>query len=371
MMGVSCDANRATTKPTKEVDVSSRLLIVTNMGPKASAPFQGQFVRNQVDALAALHPSYFCMTWHNDSKLNRMLKYPVLWLQFVWQYVFSLRRFDILHVHYYYPTIWLALTYKWLRNPKVQIVVTFHGSDIYLYKPESRLYKFAATFVRHFIFTSERLKQRFFRQDVPSTILPAGIHPAFALVEPVALPEKHYDVLYVGTMDHNKGMDRLLALLAQLPDARVALVGEGPWREKVQHALVGRSNVTMHTAQSPVQLAELYRQSRVFLSLSRNESFGLVMTEAMACGTPVIATVTDGANAQVRDGDNGYKVAQDIEERVVPELLGKIHQLFSLTPAQYQQMQLTCQTSAKPYLVSTVATALTDLYQSLSVQSEQ
>lgn len=346
--------------------MSSRLLIVTNMGPKASAPFQGQFVRNQVDALAALHPDFFYMTWHNDSKLNRLFKYPVLWLQFVWRYVFSVRCFDVLHVHYYYPTIWLALTYKWLRNPRVQIVVTFHGSDIYLYKPESALYKFAAKFVRHCIFTSKSLQQKFFRQDIPSTVLPAGIHPVFGNVEPVPVEEKSFDLLYVGTMDHNKGMDRLLALLEQLPDARVALVGEGPWREKVQQALATRSNVTFYTGQTPVQLAALYRQSRVFLSLSRNESFGLVMTEAMACGTPVLATVTDGSTAQVRDGDNGYKVAQDNEQKVVPALLEKIHQLFSLTPAQYQQMQQACQTSAKPYLVSTVATALMDLYQSLS-----
>ena len=80
----------------------------------------------------------------------------------------------------------------------------------------------------------------------------------------------------------------------------------------------------------------------------------------------MIATVTDGSTAQVRDGDNGYKVAQDIEQTVVPALVEKIHQLFSLAPAEYQQMQQRCQTSARPYLVSTVATALTELYQSLS-----
>lgn len=346
--------------------MSSRLLIVTNMGPKASAPFQGQFVRNQVDALAALNPDYFCMTWHNDSKLNRLLKYPVLWLQFVWRYVLSFRTFDILHVHYYYPTIWLALTYKWLRNPRVNIVVTFHGSDIYLYKPESALYKFASNFVKHCIFTSESLKQKFFRQDIPASVLPAGIHPVFANVPMLEPAQKTFDLCYVGTMDHNKGMDRLLALLDQLPEARVALVGEGPWRDKVQQAVASRHNVTLYSGQTPAQLAQLYRQSRVFLSLSRNESFGLVMTEAMACGTPVIATVTDGSNAQVRDGDNGYKVAQDIEQTVVPSLVEKIHQLFSLAPAEYQQMQQRCQTSARPYLVSTVATALTELYQSLS-----
>lgn len=343
-----------------------RLLIVTNMGPKPSAPFQGQFVRNQVDALSALHPDYFCMTWHNDSKLNRLLKYPVLWLQFVWRYVLSRQPFDIIHVHYYYPTIWLALTYKWLRNPKIQIVVTFHGSDIYLYKPESRLYKFAAQFIKHSIFTSDSLKAKFFRSDIASTVLPAGIHPIYANVQALAPSEKRYDLLYVGTMDQNKGMDRLIDLLSRQPALRVALVGEGPWREKVQQAIAGRSNVHFFGGQTPAQLADLYQKSRCFLSLSRNESFGLVMTEAMACGTPVIATLTDGSAAQVRDGDNGYKVAQDNEQVVVSQLEQRIHQLFSLSDAEYQQMQQRCQTSAKPYLVTSVASVLTELYQSIS-----
>lgn len=345
-----------------------RVLIVTNMGAKPSAPFQGQFVRNQVDALAALAPDYFWMTWHNDSKLNRLFKYPVLWLQFLWRFVLSRRKYDILHVHYYYPTIWLALTYKLLRNAKVRIVVTFHGSDIYLYKPESALYKFAATFIDHCIFTSAALQAKFFQPALPATVLPAGIHPVFANIEPLPVAQKSIDLIYVGTMDHNKGMDRLIELLTRNPTWRVVLVGEGPWRGKVENAVQSLAHVTLLKGQSAAQLAELYRQSRCFLSLSRNESFGLVMTEAMACGTPVVATQTDGSLAQVRDGDNGYKVAQDDESAVVAQLEQRIHQLFSLAPAEYQQMQLSCQISAKPFLVSTVANELTTLYRALVTQ---
>ncbi|MFT7194900.1 MAG: hypothetical protein ACI8U1_002546, partial [Rheinheimera aquimaris] len=55
------------------------------MGPKPSSPFQGKFVHNQVWALAALHPAYHYMRWHSDSLLNKILKYPVFILDFIWR----------------------------------------------------------------------------------------------------------------------------------------------------------------------------------------------------------------------------------------------------------------------------------------------
>jgi len=81
------------------------------MGPKASAPFQGRFVQQQVEALqaAGLKPGYHYMRWHSDSRLNRYLKYPVFLLDFIWRYLFTRQSFDIIHVHFFYPTIWLAL----------------------------------------------------------------------------------------------------------------------------------------------------------------------------------------------------------------------------------------------------------------------
>jgi glycosyltransferase involved in cell wall biosynthesis len=345
--------------------VKKNLLILTNMGPKASAPFQGQFVRNQVDALAALEPDYFFMRWHNDSALNRRLKYPVLWLQFIWQWIFSFKTLDIIHVHYFYPTIWLALTYRWLRNPRVKIVVTCHGSDIYLYKPESALYKFAAAKVDHFIFTSAELRQKFFRHDISAEVLPAGIHPTFGNTKQLQRANKDIDVLFVGTLDFNKGLDRLLALLPQLPSLQIAVVGAGPYRVQLEQAAQQYSNLQLLSPQSPEQLKAQFERSKCFLSLSRNESFGLVMTEAMACYTPVIATDTDGSRAQVRHGQNGYCVSQQDESEILAQLVGAIQRLLSLPAAEYQQLQQQAFADSRQYLVSTVAQRLTALYSEL------
>ncbi len=346
--------------------MSQRLLIITNMGPKPAAPFQGVFVRNQVAALAALHPAYFQMEWQHDRMPWRLLRYPIFWLQFVWRYVLSFQRFDVLHVHFFYPTIWLALTYRWLRNRQVKIVVTCHGTDVYAYQPESRWYKAAAAQVDQWIFVSAQLQQRFFRQDIHAEVLPAGIHATYGQIQPLPAAAKDIDVLYVGTLDLNKGMDRLIALLPSLAGKKVVVIGHGPWHAQLAAAAAQYPQLQLVPAQGVAQLQDYYRRSRVFVSLSRNESFGLVMTEAMACGTPVVATLTDGARMQLRDGINGYLADAPDEAGLRQKLAEKIQLLLSLAPADYQQLQQSCQTSASPYLLDKVAARLTDIYQQLS-----
>ena len=346
--------------------MSQRLLILTNMGPKPAAPFQGVFVRNQVEALAALNPAYFQMEWQSERMPWRLLRYPIFWLQFVWRYVLSRQRFDVLHVHFFYPTIWLALTYRLLRNPKVKIVVTCHGTDIYAYQPESRWYKAAAARVDQWIFVSAQLQQRFFRQDIRAEVLPAGIHALYGQVPALPLAEKDIDVLYVGTLDFNKGMDRLIALLPALGGKKIVVIGHGPWHAQLSAAALQYPQLTLVSAQGAAQLKDYYQRSKLFISLSRNESFGLVMTEAMACGTPVVATTTDGSRMQLQHGINGYLIDTQDEATLLQVLGEKIQLLLSLPPADYQQLQQACQTSAKPYLLDKVAARLTEIYQQLT-----
>lgn len=342
------------------------LLILTNMGAKPSAPFQGVFVRNQAAALAELAPVLFQMSWQTDKLPWRYLRYPVFWLHFVWRHVLSRQRFDIIHVHFFYPTIWLALTYKLLRNPKVKIVVTCHGGDLYFYEPAPALYRLTSKVVDHWIFVSSQLRQRFFRQDIAAEVLPAGIHSVYGEVTALPLAEKDIDLLYVGTLDHNKGMDRLLALLAIKPAWRVVVIGHGPYSEQLQKAKAKYAGLSLHGAMTPAELAGYYRRSKVYLNLSRQESFGLVMTEAMACGTPVVASQTDGASAQITAGENGHIVGQQEPAAMAEALAQKIQLIFSMSPAEYQQLQQRCQTSARPYLLGQIAQRLKSIYQSLS-----
>ncbi|MEW5681906.1 MAG: glycosyltransferase family 4 protein [Pseudomonadota bacterium] len=340
------------------------LLIVSNMGPKPSSPFQGKFVHNQVWALAALNPAYHYMRWHSDSRLNKVLKYPVFLLDFIWRFVLSRRRFDIIHVHFFYPTIYLALLYKGVRNRQVKIVVTCHGSDIYKYQPPGKLYRWCAAKVDQWIFASKALAQHFSLPVANKQVLPAGISELFRQADRLSYQDKSIDLLYVGSLDQNKGMDRLLALLPSLHDKKVVVAGSGPWLTRLQHAAQQFPNVLVVGPKDTAALKQLYCQARCFISLSRHEAFGLVMAEAMACYTPVIATDTDGAREQVQHGINGLLVSQHGEEtEVIARLSSALQQFFSLSEQQYQLLQQQGRSSAEQYLLGQVVTELQHVYQ--------
>jgi glycosyltransferase involved in cell wall biosynthesis len=176
--------------------------------------------------------------------------------------------------------------------------------------------------------------------------------------------EKDIDLLYVGGLDKNKGMDRLIALLPELKDKAICVVGAGPYQAQFQLLTKDYPNLQLEVGRSAEQLKEFYQRSKCFLSLSRNESFGLVMTEAMACYTPVIATLTDGSAEQL--GADSFWVIEQADEALLQQnLLKKIQQLLSLSDSDYTALQQLGHQHAKDCLVDDVAAKIQQLYQSL------
>ncbi|MDX3773497.1 glycosyltransferase family 4 protein [Chromatiaceae bacterium AAb-1] len=340
----------------------SNILIISNMGPKPATPFQGLFVQQQVDALSPLAPEYHFMRWHNDSRLNRLFKYPVFIADFFWRFMLRRKKFDLLHVHFFYPTIWLALLYQWCRNPAAKIVVTCHGSDIYKYQPPGKIYCWCAAKVDYWIFSSSKLKAHFIPQVSDSTVLSAGISGIYTDVARLSRSEKTIDLLYAGTLDHNKGMDRLIAMLPALDGKRIVIAGAGNWHAKLQQAVKAYPLVELAGPQTAEGLKQLYRQAKCFISLSRKESFGLVMTEAMACYTPVVATETDGSLEQIMP-QQGMLVPQLQDETAQARVMVQaVQTIWQLPDAEYQQMQLAARATAEQYLLPNIVTALQQIY---------
>jgi glycosyltransferase involved in cell wall biosynthesis len=118
----------------------------------------------------------------------------------------------------------------------------------------------------------------------------------------VALPElAHLPrplALYVGRVSYEKNIDAFLSM----PWSGTRIVcGEGPLAASLQATYP--DVVWMGVLPRP-QLARVYAAADVFVFPSRNETFGLVMLEAMACGTPVAAYPVDGP-LQVLGADQG------------------------------------------------------------------
>ncbi|WP_409424590.1 MULTISPECIES: glycosyltransferase family 4 protein [unclassified Pseudoalteromonas] len=340
-----------------------KVLVLSNMSFKQSAPMQGVFVDNQVDRLNKkdLDLDYCKMKWNTDSFLCRALKYPVFLMQFIFQCVFRFKCYDVIHVHYYFPTIILAAVYKFLRNRDVKIIVTCHGSDIYLYDPPRYLYRTLSNVVNHWIFTSEQLHEKFYRPVSSYSILCAGYNDNIFYNKNKQLTKK-YDFLQVCSLDKNKGIDRFLSLVAMMPEQQFALVGEGPMKQEVLAAQAQFSNLNYFGKQKPEKLVDIIHQTKFILSLSRNESFGLTLSEAQACGVPAVATSTDGSKAQIDDASRCIEQKNISEEQLLANLKDSMTFNLGLSPKQYDYLSITVSKTAESFSLTRVIEQIVTTY---------
>ena len=149
-------------------------------------------------------------------------------------------------------------------------------------------------------------------------IVPNGVDvEMFASAEPAAgLPEGRH-VLWVGRLDRQKGFRvavRAFEVLAdEMPDLRLVVAGDGDERGAVGElpppvrARVDMLGAVRHEALPPYHAAA---DAFVAPALGQ-ESFGLVLVEAMAAGLPVVATRIPGYDEVVRDGVDGLLVPPD------------------------------------------------------------
>ncbi len=106
---------------------------------------------------------------------------------------------------------------------------------------------------------------------------------------------KDIDVLYVGRLTVEKGVEDLLSALERMDDLRVVIAGDGPLRRDLEtQASRLASRVEFVGRIDNAVLPELIRRAKVQAVPSPSEPFGMVVLEALACGTPVVASRTGG-----------------------------------------------------------------------------
>lgn len=119
-------------------------------------------------------------------------------------------------------------------------------------------------------------------------------------------------LLYVGRLGAEKEIDKIKPVLEGIPNARLALVGNGPHREALQELFAGTPAHFVGYLQG-LELASAYASADAFIFPSRTETLGLVLLEAMAAGCPVIAARSGGIPDIVTDGVNGFLFDPDDE----------------------------------------------------------
>ena len=137
-------------------------------------------------------------------------------------------------------------------------------------------------------------------------------------------------VLFVGRISEQKGIFPLLEAARALPeDVALVLCASSPdtpeLLARLEAAVAGRPRVRWINAMLPVaEVVELYSHAAVFVCPSIYEPFGLINLEAMACGTPVVATRVGGIPEVVVDGETGWLVPPGDEAALARALRGAL-----------------------------------------------
>ncbi|MBD2448842.1 glycosyltransferase family 1 protein [Nostoc sp. FACHB-152] len=112
-------------------------------------------------------------------------------------------------------------------------------------------------------------------------------------------------LLYVGRLSAEKEIERIKPILEAIPQARLALVGDGPHRQALLKHFAG-TNTNFVGYLMGRELGSAFASADAFIFPSRTETLGLVLLEAMAAGCPVVAARSGGIPDIVTDGVNGY-----------------------------------------------------------------
>ncbi|MFQ5878664.1 MAG: glycosyltransferase [Dehalococcoidia bacterium] len=183
-------------------------------------------------------------------------------------------------------------------------------------------------------------------------------------------------ILYVGRLEPLKGIDILLRAVAQLSDDvpfRLLIVGGDERSTGERRQLEGLAReigiaerVLFAGAVDHHQLPLYYNAADVCAVPSYYESFGLVAVEAMACGTPVVATRVGGLAGTVRDGETGYLIPWRCPEPFADKL-----ETLLINDELRQRLGQAARAAVEPYRWHSVADQVEAIYQELLAAPEE
>jgi glycosyltransferase involved in cell wall biosynthesis len=212
------------------------------------------------------------------------------------------QRFDAIDAHYAYPdgvaAVWLG------RALGLPTVVTSRGTDVNLIPryaiPRALLRRMIAD-AAALIAVSGALKQALMALGAPDrkvTVLRNGVdttlfRPGDRAASRAALGLARPTLLSVGLLIERKGHHRVIEAMTRLPDFDLLIVGEGPERERLA-ALISKfglqQRVRLLGARPHAELPAIYGAVDILVLASSREGWANVLLEAMACGTPVVAS---------------------------------------------------------------------------------
>jgi D-inositol-3-phosphate glycosyltransferase len=234
---------------------------------------------------------------------------------------------------------------------------------------------------------AEKTQLRFLyhANDRKMSIIPPGVDtchfypiPSDEAKQFIGLKPEDRMVLFVGRIEPLKGVDTLihamscsdlqnlhrpvqLAIIGGEPDALPEDMSDEMTRlQNLCDELCMGGMVVFHGKRGQDTLPYYYSAAEVLVMPSLYESFGMVALEAMACGTPVIASEVGGLGYLVKDGVTGYTIPDSDPEALCDKLSGLL-----VDTHLRETMGLAASKYALDYAWDKIASQITDVYQGL------
>ncbi|MBN2512094.1 MAG: glycosyltransferase family 4 protein [Sedimentisphaerales bacterium] len=237
--------------------------------------------------------------------------------------------FDLIDGHYIYPDGFAAvLMGRFLDRP---VILSARGSDIHHFtdfKLIRPMISYALNKADHVISVSSALARYMKRLDIPDgkiSIVPNGVDTSLFFPMPRAEArdrligsESSKVIVSVGSLTENKGyhvlIDAMPRLLQEVPGVRLFIIGKGPYRGIIADKIKVNGlddNVILVGEIDNRDLRVWYNAADVFCLASAREGWANVIMEALACGTPVVATNVWGAPEVLTSNDVGMLVERN------------------------------------------------------------
>lgn len=247
---------------------------------------------------------------------------------------------DVLDVHYFYPDAVAAA--RVAERLGIPMVVTARGTDINLiphYAGPRRMILEAADKAAHVITVCEALRGAVIDLGVAPnkvTTMRNGVDLDFFRPADRDDARSRFGVsgrviASVGHLIERKGHHFVIEALAEQPDATLLLVGEGPEEGALKSlaARLGVADRVRFLGQRPHQeLVDVYSAADVLVLASSREGWANVLLEAMACGTPAVATDVWGTREVVAAPEAGVL----IETRSAKAVADGLARVFAAMP---------------------------------------
>ncbi len=303
------------------------------------------------------------------------------------------QKFDLLHIHTPFVAHYAGLKLaKLLEIPVVETYHTFFEDYLHHYLPW--IPKFAARgLARHIskkqcnqvdaiVAPSQPMLDvlRNYGVDVQAEVIATGLQASsFSdangeyFREKYGIPLQRPMLLYVGRVAHEKNIGFLLEVVkflsAEIPEILLVITGEGP-AEKGLRALVKTLGIENNVQfigylDRSTELNACYNAADIFVFSSKSETQGLVLLEAMAQGTPVVAIAELGTASILIEGQ-GAMIATENES----EFAQKVHHLLTNHMQRKQLGECAKKYAHSKWSATTQAERMVKFYTTLINQTE-